>query len=131
MKTVISLLVMLSAAVAFAGEGSASLKGVKALSFATLANAKITEQCKGQENCRSRGMYKVELTFAMRGCVDRLGPVAVKYDDYSNTLYVAAVNLHTERSERVRCVVQATEQYSLIVPGLNDDTTVEALSKPF
>ncbi len=72
----------------------------------------------------------VEVLFGLNGCVDRLGPVtwkATETEDGKIELVIAAVNIHNEASNHVRCFVQATQKVSITLIDQYGDVEAEFL----
>ncbi len=59
---------------------------------------------------------EIAFEFVLGGCVDQILPVAMEYDDVSNTVYISAVNLHLERSNHIKCIKAKTSTASVVVP---------------
>lgn len=92
--------------------------------FAELASGRVVNQCDNKPNCRSAGMGLVLLSFKLSGCADRLGEVAYRLDEDSNTLYVSAINMSNARSSNIKCIRQPTKEVQLIIGGTDESTTI-------
>jgi hypothetical protein len=62
----------------------------------------------------------IDLSFTLLGCGDRLGPVTytAKEDDGKISLFVSALDINTERSQRVFCFVAPTARATITLVNL-------------
>lgn len=81
-------------------------------------------------NAMCAPLSKLHVTATLNGCVDRLGPVTFEREERTRDgkihLYVAALGLANEASQRTRCVVAPTARFELnLGMGFLDDSSVE------
>lgn len=123
MSKLLPLLFLLSTFSAFASSSVNIKPGDTRLSL--LSSGKIIAvdmdfgDCPAHALCQPRAAVKVRLTLA--GCVDSLGPVTANFHYLSGLneyeLEMTAVNIHTARSEVVRCVRANTQVVKVYGPA--------------
>ena len=91
-----------------------------AVDFAGVEVLSVKQVCpmgRGRVSCKAVGSF-VNLKVTLLGCADRMGQVlhSLTYDYQGKpVLNVAAVNIRTKRSERVRCLRAKTETKQIFV----------------
>lgn len=116
MKALITLLALFSAT-AFAETGTNLVKGDLSLSAAKGTIVSVSEICPYNPNgfsCMAVGS-KVVINVGLHGCLDRLGGYSSKLEvvDGKGVLYFSALNIHNEKSQRVRCLKQPSETVTI------------------
>jgi hypothetical protein len=126
MKYLILLLVLLSLNVS-----AYTPLPVDAIALSKLESVKLVSVLPYRKPCpsgaRCQPATQVTIEFTLLGCLDELGPVSIASSQVDNnyTVYVSAINIHTEASTRARCSRPKKVEYRFFArPFLNEEEII-------